>query len=502
VARVTPAGAEHDTAQPPGPYPAHRKAPRRRTIRTQLVILLLVPLASLVALWGFAASVTLGPALNKNAVSRAYDEIGIPASTLSIQLQLERGASVLYVASGGRDGGALAAQRAKTDRALTAFRRTSLKAELSGTSDRLVKQRLGEMADQLGSLGTLRGGVDRSSLGRLDIISRYGSMVSQSIELFNSLAIVNDLGVYQSARALTSLSWAGEFMQRESALVGAAALGGGRLSVPERSALGQWIGAGRQYFDTGLAELTGTMRAPVQQVADSQDYIRFRQLETSALEARGGKLSQQTAAGLGELGPRLLQALGEATIRSGAVLTERGESIGNRIMVKLVIAGGVGLLAVVASVLLSVLFGRKLARELRDLQAAARTLAEERLPRLVARLRSGEQVDMDAEAPPVVGGRTTEIGRVADAFTQAQRVAVRSAVGESKLRQGVSRVFLNLACASVCASRRNRSWISSACCLSRRTSLRTSLIAARRASSECSARQTSPMPPAPSRSTS
>ncbi|WP_344264653.1 sensor histidine kinase [Actinomadura napierensis] len=428
----------------PGPQPVHRRAPRRRTIRTQLVILLLVPLASLVALWGFAASLTLGPALTKNAVSRAYDKIGIPASTLSIQLQLERGNSVMYIASAHRDGGALAAQRAKTDRALAAFRRTALNAKLSGPSDKLVKQRTGELVDQLGRLGTLRGGVDRGSLPRLDIIDRYGSMVGRANELFSSLSLVNDLGVYQSARALNSLSWAVEFMQRESTLAGAAALGGGQLSVPERSALGQWVGAGRQYFDTGLAELTGKMRVPVQQVADSQDYVRFRQLETSLLEARG-RPAAQTAGALGQLAPRLLQTLGQAVIRSGTILTGQAKSIGNQIMVKLVVAGGVGLLAVIASVLLSALFGRRLVRELRDLQRAARMLAEERLPRLVGLLRRGEPVDLNAEAPPISAARTTEIGRVADAFTQAQRVAVQSAVGESKLRQGISRVFLNLA---------------------------------------------------------
>jgi hypothetical protein len=76
----------------------------------------------------------------------------------------------------------------------------------------------------------------------------------------------------------------------------------------------------------------------------------------------------------------------------------------------------------------------------------ARTLAGERLPALVSRLRAGENVDVAAEAPPLdLGTRTREVTDTADAFSVVQRTAVEVAVDQARLRKGVSLVFRSLA---------------------------------------------------------
>jgi len=71
-------------------------------------------------------------------------------------------------------------------------------------------------------------------------------------------------------------------------------------------------------------------------------------------------------------------------------------------------------------------------------------MANERLPRLVERLRGGEDVDVQAESPPMKAGRITEIANVAQAFSTVQRTAVEAAVGQASLRKGVNQVFVNL----------------------------------------------------------
>jgi two-component sensor histidine kinase len=68
-----------------------------------------------------------------------------------------------------------------------------------------------------------------------------------------------------------------------------------------------------------------------------------------------------------------------------------------------------------------------------------------RLPQVIKRLRAGEKVDVDTEVPPIHVGTSSEISRVADALTTLQRTAVESAIAESRLRQGINQVFLNLA---------------------------------------------------------
>ena len=78
------------------------------------------------------------------------------------------------------------------------------------------------------------------------------------------------------------------------------------------------------------------------------------------------------------------------------------------------------------------------------LRDAATDLATERLPRVVARLSAGEEIDVAAEAPPLAFGND-EIGQVGWAFTLAQQTAVQVAVEQAQLRRSVRDVFVSLA---------------------------------------------------------
>jgi signal transduction histidine kinase len=135
----------------------------------------------------------------------------------------------------------------------------------------------------------------------------------------------------------------------------------------------------------------------------------------------------------------------QKNLSAGVPLQRRTGELGDAITLRLAVAGGLGLLAVAVSILVSILFARGVSRELSNLQRAAQNLAHERLPRVVARLRGGEEVDVAAEAPQLQVGRTREISVVADAFATVQRTALDTAVGEAHLRKGINRVFLNLA---------------------------------------------------------
>jgi signal transduction histidine kinase len=116
------------------------------------------------------------------------------------------------------------------------------------------------------------------------------------------------------------------------------------------------------------------------------------------------------------------------------------------ILLRLFLVGGGGLAAVIVSALLLLGFGNRITRELTGLRRAARTLADERLPSVVSRLRQGEDVDVAAEAPPLaLPTRTREVTETADAFSAVQRTAMEAAVGQAQLRKAVSSVFRSLA---------------------------------------------------------
>ncbi|MEU5876436.1 nitrate- and nitrite sensing domain-containing protein [Spirillospora sp. NPDC047279] len=421
----------------------HRR-PRRRPVWVRITVLLVVPLASLVGLWAFAASLTLENALSRYEVQRTNEKIGQPGVLVSVHLQAERALSVAYLATGGRDRTQLAAQRARTDAAEVVFRRTALNADVREDAGPAIRARLDEVSGKLQRLRALRAEIDAGSVRRADALAGYNDIVGSTIRLFGGLVIIKDLDIFQAGRAMISLSWSREFAMRQDCLIIAAQTQGGRLTAVERGEFARWAGAGQQFFEAGLGDLSGGMAATLSDFSESSDYRRFRELE-AAIIASGGRLAPAQTAEWTQLSQRLSPAWANSVNTASAALIKQAEPIGDRIAFQLVIAGGLGLIAVLVSIALSVLFGRGLGRELRELQKVAQNLAEERLPSVVARLRRGEQVDVSAEAPPLSVGRTVEVGRVADALTELQRTAVVSAVGEASLRQGINRVFLNLA---------------------------------------------------------
>jgi predicted regulator of Ras-like GTPase activity (Roadblock/LC7/MglB family) len=114
------------------------------------------------------------------------------------------------------------------------------------------------------------------------------------------------------------------------------------------------------------------------------------------------------------------------------------------VIVKAVIAGVLGLIALLASLIMSVRIGRGLIRDLRRLRLDAHEASGVRLPSVMRRLSAGEQVDVETEVPRLEYDKN-EIGEVGQALNTLQRAAVEAAVKQSELRDGVSEVFVNLA---------------------------------------------------------
>jgi len=119
-------------------------------------------------------------------------------------------------------------------------------------------------------------------------------------------------------------------------------------------------------------------------------------------------------------------------------------SLSDRLVTEAVLAGGLGLVAVVVSVFLLVWFGRKVTRDLGGLNDSVRAMADERLPRVVEQLRRGDEVDVAAASPPPATSSIQEISRIAESFGTVQGAAVSAAVDQARLRKGVNQVFLNI----------------------------------------------------------
>ena len=145
----------------------------------------------------------------------------------------------------------------------------------------------------------------------------------------------------------------------------------------------------------------------------------------------------------GAAGPLLRDYFNGGVAVADAVLVG-DRQISHAAWVRVAVTSAIGLVGLLVTIAVTILVARGIIRRLGGLERSALQLAEVQLPDVVARLRRGENVDVDAEAPALrVGG--DEIGRVGQAFNLVRQTAVRAAVEEAKLRQGLNDVFRSLA---------------------------------------------------------
>ena len=424
---------------------------RQRSIRSTIMILLIIPLVSLVALWAYAASSTVGGALAKRNSDAANHAIGGPLELLITGLAAERTDTFIWQSSHGRlPRTALDAQRVLTDTAIAAFRVGS--AAAAGVTPPADKPPLDALLAKLNQLPGLRTQVNAGTLAPLTAFQRY-NVTEQAVypyinAQFDPQESISD---YQEGQAATQISEAVDDIGQEAALVGGALASGGTLSAAEHRQFVQTVDNQRLLEQIGTQPTSWRPNQDTYLVVfDSRAFAAFQALENKIIDSRSPRLPVTPAAWQGAVESVIAEFTpAETAFRQIATIGESHS--GDVILLRLILVGGAGLVAVIVSSILLLGFGNRISRELTGLRTAARTLAGERLPSVVSRLRAGDDVDVAAEAPPLeLNTRTREVTDTADAFSAVQLTAVEAAVEQAQLRKGVSLVFRSL-------SRRNQS---------------------------------------------
>ncbi|MFI6152635.1 nitrate- and nitrite sensing domain-containing protein [Kitasatospora sp. NPDC051170] len=419
---------------------------RSSSIRAKIIALLLVPIVALVALWAYATVVTTGDVWNQLKISRTYKEFSTPVDQYAADLQNERRAAVRRLADPNspvaKDGFDRA--RAATDRSLDVLRQKK-----DNSSEQLSQGQRGRYlqiiaaADQL---GPLRAQVARAALNWEFALVQYGDLV-KPVFGFRSAFVARQSGqLPRQGTILIELVRAREYLSQEDA-----AMEGLRTSTTKPTAEQYQVALDALHNQQALF----TVYVAELEAADQSDYIALRggdawsalaRAEADFVGAGGPDRVAQALAGDNwrETADRSLGDLSAINGRIAAGIDERQNAASMSALLRGGIAGAVGLVAVVLSIVISLRIGRGLARELIGLRNAANELASTRLPSVMLRLRKGEAVDVAAEAPELHFG-DAEIGQVGQAFNAVQRAAVEAAVEQADLRRGVSAVFVNLA---------------------------------------------------------
>jgi hypothetical protein len=417
---------------------------RNWPIRAKIISLLMVPLVTLIVMWLLATAVTLGPGLDLLDAQTNVDNVGRPAQALVAEVQVERKATLIYLATARRDPASLTAQRARTDAAVREFRRLAGGSAAEQSSGDLTARRLAELHANLDVLPRLRASVDRGELDRPTAMRRYTDIIDSSFLVFDALIRIADEGLTRESRALVAMARAREVLAQEDAIV-SAALTAGSFTAGELGQTIQLIGTTRFLTSDTLAYLHATDRTEFERLASGDAFVRLAGLENQIVT--GGEAGEEVPIDAGawrSAYDAVSAALQDFELRAADRLVDRSRPAALLIFGRLALAALIGLVTVTITTIASVRIGRSLIRRLAGLRQAALELAVDRLPHVVARLRRGEDVDVAHEAPDLPYGED-EIGQVGHAFNEVQRTAVNSAVEEAELRRGLNEVFLNIA---------------------------------------------------------
>ena len=438
-------------------YVGRRRSGRdhqQRSIRSTITVLLILPLLSLIGLWAYAAQGTVGGAMAERDATIVNTDIGAPLEGLVEQLAVERADTFVWQSADGHlPRGSMVAQRPRTDAAIVAFRAGATAA--FGVEPSAVRPVAEELLRELSQLGPLRAKVDARTISPLAAFQAYNTMVNGTYPFVGALSNPEaPIQLYQESQALIEEGESADDVGQEATLVAGALAAGDRMSAAEHQAFAQTVDNQRLLGQLGNSPLDWQQSPdPFAGILTSSAFAGLTRLQDGII---GGSPAaplpvSPTAwqASVGSVTAEFTTA--ETAARLG--VTRGYTHTSDVILLRLILVGGAGLFAVVISALLLLRFGNRISRELTGLRGAARTLAGERLPSVVRRLRAGDEVDVDTEAPPLaLDTRTREVTETADAFSAVQRTAVQAAVEQARLRKGVSLVFRNLA-------RRNQSLV-------------------------------------------
>jgi signal transduction histidine kinase len=412
------------------------------------VLLALVPSITLTAMWGVTTIQMFSEGLRLRDQTELSRSTGAMGTDTTLALQRERSLSAAWLASPHGSRAALDKQREETDAAVS---------KLVGQADAIekapsrVSDRLYSVLGSVGSLEYYRDQVDHpTDITAQQALDQYSSIIDDQIHAFQELSQVDDGDLTSQAGPLVALEHAAELVSREDAQL-TLAWPSGHLDDKAWVQFTELVNTRRWLVqDQVVPQLTGSAKAQTEQILASPEWQTLQSIEDQVLAARnaGGDADRialpDTQKRWNAAMDKLSAHYASLIQRQTTGLLERSADKADALLIKAGILSAGGLLALLVCVGMSWRITRSLSRRLRGLRRAAVSLAQERLPDVVARLDRGETVDPESATTPLDYGHD-ELGQVARAFNTAQRTAVHTAVELADTRRGFQKVILGIA---------------------------------------------------------
>ncbi|WP_308354955.1 nitrate- and nitrite sensing domain-containing protein [Streptomyces sp. MUM 203J] len=414
----------------------------------------MVPVVSLLALWGFATVTTAQDVARLREAQLADERVGTPVADAVTALQEERRDALRGLAAPDATSTAELDQSIRdTDTALGRLRLGGrhTTADAGGlpaeVADRV--RRFTGATRELEALRTQARTTGGSAQSRATAMKRlydgYTTTITEGLAVSGALTALPDTQHGAHARVALEIAQARELLSREDALLTTAHLTG-EFPADRHRAFTSAADARRTLLQSATADLPASARATGDALTTAETYRRLTAAEDRITAAPAGRraatatpaaswdpVHSAVRTALTALETETRQAsIGQDHPLAEAVLTPAGSAV------------LLGLAAVAASLVISVRIGRGLVIDLVGLRNSALGIAHRDLPRAMRRLRAGEEIDIDREAPPRRPA-TDEIGQVGQALSTVHRAALGAASERAELAGGISGVFVNLA---------------------------------------------------------
>ncbi|MFG1943157.1 nitrate- and nitrite sensing domain-containing protein [Nonomuraea sp. NPDC048826] len=413
---------------------------RNASVRSKVTALIV----SLTLLWAFAAWVTLREGVNLLGAATVDAQLVEPSEPLLVELQRERRQTLTRLGSGARGADkALRDQRARTDAARAEFAASLDSTALAVAADDALMARVADVRSELTKLDTARKSIDTGRAGSSQAAAApYDNVIDLLYRMYESVAAFDDKEIARDGRTLSEISRSREWLAREDALLAGVFARGG-FAEDEHAEFVSVAGVFRFTLAEAMSKLPQEDWAAYDAWTKSEPATRVRTMEQRLIAYRSGPLPVE-AEEWRKAAEATLADMQQETLAAGDRLAERIVPVAVGVLVRLLLAGGLGLVAVIASIVLSVTTTRQLLAQLRKLRDAAHQLSDERLPNVVERIGHGEVVDVSKEVPDLDFG-DDEIGQVGQAFNTVQHTAISVAAEQAELRRSIRDILLSLA---------------------------------------------------------
>ncbi|MFJ9405598.1 nitrate- and nitrite sensing domain-containing protein [Streptomyces sp. NPDC101393] len=449
-----PGGGSADSGTPTasnGPSgPGSRIALRNWRISTRLVSLLALPVVAATALGGARISSSLEN-IDQLDKMQLLTEMTRQATELADALQVERDKSAGPISGSGntKDDANVVAPREATDRAKISFNQAT--GDLQGQDATMtgVRATVLEIGRQLNTLNEIRSNAYKDDDNAARTVTSYNQLITSLLSLSQDMAqATSNPEMIASTRALAAFSSAKEYasIQRALVSVGLAHKGGPELSSNDRL-------SGRTAEDNEKAA-----RSRFQQIYGNNAGALTRGLDgnNDAIKEAVAFAHRSFASpkGINSQDYQYLDWYDSDTVKIDEMsriettllseMEQKSRELRDDATQTAIINGALILLVLGVSLVGAFVVARSMVRSLRRLQDTAQKVAQDRLPELVKQLSDTDPQDVDTSVESVGVHSRDEIGKVAAAFDDVHREAVRLASEQALLRGNVNAMFTNL----------------------------------------------------------